>query len=95
MTLSVLIPPIISGCITALVTGVTVYVSLSNRLAVTETKIDVLNKRVEKHNQVLERTYILERDCKTVFNTIGEMKDDIHTIEKEQKNCIRCSKNKE
>lgn len=94
MTLASFIPPLISACFTAFVTGVTVYVSLSNRLSVTETKIDVLNKRVEKHNQVLERTYILERDCKTVFNTIGEMKEDIHSLEDEQKRCNRCSKDK-
>lgn len=93
MTLASIIPPLISACFTAFITGVTVYVSLSNRLSVTETKIDVLDKRVEKHNQVLERTYNLERDCKTVFNTIGEMKDDIHTLEQEQKSCIRCNKN--
>ena len=95
MTLSALLPTIISACFTALVSGITVYVSLSNRMAITETKIDTLTKRVEKHNQIVERTYIVERDIKTAFKQIEEIKADIHTLEQEQKDCIRCSKNKE
>lgn len=92
MTLSALLPTIISACFTALVSGITVYVSLSNRMAITETKIDTLTKRVEKHNQIVERTYIVERDIKTAFKQIEEIKADIHTLEQEQRKCAKCSK---
>lgn len=44
-------------------------------------KIEELQKRVEKHNQIIERTYILERDTKTAFNEIKEIKDDIVKIQ--------------
>ena len=51
---------LISAGISAIFTSIGVYVSISNRIAVIETKIDALTDRVEKHNQVIERTYILE-----------------------------------
>lgn len=34
-------------------------------------RLDELSKKVDKHNQVIERTYSLERDVKTLF-TISE-----------------------
>lgn len=36
--------------------------------AVVELKIDELSKRVEKHNQVVERTFILEKDVEVLKN---------------------------
>lgn len=39
----------------------------SQALAIMEVKIDALQKSVEKHNNVIERVYALERD-KEVFN---------------------------
>lgn len=35
---------------------------LDNWHSLTDQKIEVLSERVEKHNQVIERTYKLERD---------------------------------
>lgn len=43
----------------------------------TNYRIQELEKKVEKHNSVVERTVILERDMKTVFNQIGDMKEDL------------------
>ena len=37
-------------------------------------RIGHLAKKVEKHNTIVERTYILERDLKTAFNYIEEIK---------------------
>lgn len=76
-----LLPTILSAVITAVVSAVSVYVSLNSRIAVIETKIDTLSKRVEKHNNMVERTYILERDVKTIFNQLSEIKNDIHILE--------------
>ena len=43
-------------------------------------KVDELRKDVEKHNQLVERVAVLERDNKTAFNRIDENKDDINKI---------------
>ena len=41
----------------------------------TSYRIEQLEKKVEKHNQVAERTTILERDLKTVFRLIDEIRE--------------------
>lgn len=46
-------------------------------------RLDELEKKVEKHNQVVERTVILERDMKTVFNRIDEINNDVKELRKE------------
>lgn len=43
-------------------------------------RIEQLEKKVEKHNSVVERTTILERDMKTVWHSIDEIKEDLHSI---------------
>lgn len=40
-------------------------------------KVDELKKQVEKHNSVVEKTIILDRDLKTAFSRIDDMRDDI------------------
>ena len=40
----------------------------------TNFRIEQLEKKVEKHNTIVERTYILERGLKTAFNYIEEIK---------------------
>lgn len=39
-------------------------------------RLDNLEKKVEKHNNVVERTAVLERDMKTAFHLINEMKEE-------------------
>lgn len=46
-------------------------------------RIDELEKKVEKHNQVVERTVVLERDMKTAFNRIDEVSNDVKELRKE------------
>ena len=43
-------------------------------------KVDELRKDVEKHNQLIERVAVLERDNKTAFNKIDENREDIKEI---------------
>ena len=38
-------------------------------------RIEQLEKNVEKHNTVVERTALLERDMKTVWHEINELKE--------------------
>lgn len=44
----------------------------SNRMV--NFRLDNLEKKVEKHNNVVERTAILERDLKTAYRLIEEIK---------------------
>ncbi|MGN1165059.1 MAG: hypothetical protein ACI4S2_01360 [Lachnospiraceae bacterium] len=70
---------IISACISA---GVTLLVCLiSNHgqqektRALMEYKLDELTKRVEKHNSVVERTYILEEKMKVANHRIKDLEE--------------------
>ena len=60
MDMSIFIAPIASGLVGAVFSAVGVYVAITNRLTKTETLIEELSQRVEKHNNVIERTYRLE-----------------------------------
>ena len=61
----------------------------------TNFRIEQLEKKVEKHNTIVERTYILERDLKTALNYIEEIKnrqdkeeDKIENVESKMENRI-------
>ena len=43
--------------------------------------IDNLAKKQDKHNNVIERTFILERDMKTVYNSMAEIKANVRDVE--------------
>jgi len=45
-------------------------------------RLDELEKKVERHNQVVERTVVLERDMKTAFNRIDEIREEVKDIKK-------------
>lgn len=68
MELTSFIAPLLSGLITALISGFSVYVTLEKKIAIIETKIDNMRIEVEKHNSVVERTFRLEEQVKTLFN---------------------------
>lgn len=48
--------------------------ALNTSQAVTNEKIDALEKKVEKHNQVVERVYRLEGQMEEVRHDIRDMK---------------------
>lgn len=68
----------IIGAVPALITAL-VSIVLNNRLL--GYKLDELTKRVEKHNNFMERVAVLERDNKTAFNEISETKEDLRRIQ--------------
>ena len=41
--------------------------------------MEQLEKKVEKHNQVVERTYKIEKDLNTAFIRIDELKEEMHS----------------
>ena len=49
----------------------------------TNYRIAELEKKVDKHNTIIEITYIVERDMKTVFNYVDEFKKDIENLKEE------------
>ena len=44
-------------------------------------RIEQLEKKVEKHNSVVERTYNLEGDVKTIQVEIEEIKEDVRSLQ--------------
>ena len=61
---------VIVACITGAVTLVGAILSNSKSRAVMELKIDALTEKVEKHNNLVERTYKLEQDVAVAQNDI-------------------------
>lgn len=61
---------VLAAAVTGVLTLVGVLISNSRSRAVMEVKIDSLTSKVEKHNQVLERTYKLEQDMAVARNDI-------------------------
>lgn len=57
-------------------------VSIVSNNAIIKVKIEELEKHVNKHNQVVERTYTLERDLATYWSKYDELKDRIERLEK-------------
>lgn len=65
---------IIVACITGVVTLIGVILSNSRSRAVIEVKLDALTAKVEKRNQLIERTYRLEEGLSVVRNDIETLK---------------------
>lgn len=69
------------GAVPALVTAI-VSVYLNNRvinvkLDMMKEQFDKLEAKVDKHNQIVERVAILERDNKTAFNRLDEIRAEV------------------
>lgn len=60
------------------------YMANNKTQALIGYRIDELEKKVEKHNNVIERTIVLERDVKTAFNRIDEIRNDVKELKKEK-----------
>lgn len=65
---------IVVAIITGIVTLAGVIMSNSKSRAVMEVKIDALTQKVEKHNQLIERTYELERSVAVMRNDVESLK---------------------
>lgn len=58
-------------------------VSIISNNAIIKVKIEELEKHVNKHNQVIERTYTLERDLATYWSKYDELRERIKKLENE------------
>ena len=57
-------------------------VSIVSNNAIVRVKIEELEKHVNKHNQIVERTYTLERDLATYWSKYDELKERVVKLEK-------------
>ena len=55
--------------------------SIISNNQIVKVKIEELTKKVEKHNEVVERTFKLESDMKTAFNKMDEQAGRIERLE--------------
>lgn len=74
----------IIGAIPALITAI-VSIALNNRVLKLELenikeRLGRIEKKQDDANHVRERVAILERDNKTAFNRINELREDIHAL---------------
>lgn len=70
-------PEIIVGILSLVGTLCGTFAGIITSTKLTAYRIGQLEKKVEKHNSVIERTAILERDLKAVWHNIDELKDDV------------------
>jgi len=75
----------IIGAVPALITAI-VSVALNNRvinvrLDGIEQRLDRMEKKQDETNHVKERVAMLERDEKTAFTRIDEIRDDVHELQ--------------
>lgn len=68
---------LISPLIAAACTFAGSWFAFSNRLARVETKLDVIERKQDKYNNVIERTYKAEEHLSYIDSNLSEIKDDI------------------
>lgn len=69
------ITPYIGTIVTVIIAVGSVYVAIASRLTRLETMIETLTKTVDKHNQVVERTFKLETEVENIYHRIDELKE--------------------
>jgi hypothetical protein len=82
------IGPLVTGSFSALISGVGVYVAMSRRMAVLETKMDHMieqNKLVSvllaKEAELDKRVTVVEREQKTIWTRHDELKERVDVLE--------------
>ena len=67
--------PYIGTIVTVIIAVGGVYAAIASRLTRLETMIETLTSTVEKHNNMVERTYKLEQDVDNLCHRINELRD--------------------
>lgn len=62
-----------------------IQATLNQAIAVIETKIDALEKKQDKHNNVIERTYALEKDVAVLKNRESVSENRLKDLENDGK----------
>lgn len=83
------ITPAVATIISALMSGIVSLIVSSHQhsksMAVIEYRIQELEKKMDKHNNLIERMAVVERDLKTAFVRIDENKAEIREVGHEAK----------
>lgn len=85
-------PTVIVGFLSVLGTLVGSLAGVITANKLTSYRIEQLEKKVEKHNNIVERTYVLERDLKAAYRLIEENADDIKALREEELGLIKDKK---
>lgn len=72
---------LVAPLVTALLTALGVWMSMSNQVTAIKVEISNLTKQVEKHNSTVERTYKLESDSATMWRRIDELRQEVGRVE--------------
>lgn len=70
---------LISGIVALIVSGH----QHSKALALIDYRIGQLEEKQDKHNSMIERMYVVERDMKTAFNRVDELRSDLKEVRSE------------
>lgn len=73
----------VAPVVTVVIAVVSFYGMTSARLARIEQKVDDLADDVRRHNGVVERTGIAERDIKTAFTKYEDLRDEVKELRDE------------
>ena len=82
-------PTVIVGFLSVLGTLVGSLAGVITANKLTSYRIEQLEKKVEKHNNIVGRTYVLERDLKAAYRLIEENADDIKALREEELGLIK------
>ena len=75
-----IISNVIISFISLIGTVITVAVGNKSTQKLVDYRLDELSRKVEKHNKVVERTFQLEEDSKSVKMNINELKEDVDIL---------------
>lgn len=78
------ITPYLGTIVTVVIAVGGVYAAISSRLTRLETMIETLAQKVDKHNNVVERTYHLESDMNTAYKRIDELKAETSRLDEKK-----------
>lgn len=70
-------PEIIVGILSLVGTLCGTFAGIITSTKLTAYRIEQLEKKVEEHNSVIERTALLERDLKAVWHNIDDLKEEV------------------
>ena len=72
---------LISGLCVAVPSVITTMFSNNKANALMNYRIDELTKKVEKHNNVVERMALQEQQAKTMWKKIDDIQDELKNLE--------------
>lgn len=80
-----IIAALIAAAVAIVTNVITNAVTASKANALIMYRIDQLETKMDKHNNVIERMAVAEQDIKTAFRQLNEVKSELKEVEKEAK----------